>query len=127
MTEEEVEASGQRYWIGRNYYSQIAGGIALGITRNSSDNGFVKIIVGEGDTILGVHIVGPHAPILLQPFVYLMNANHKCERKRGSGNDKLIYPPLGSFTPINDSMVIHPSLNELTAWVIDNIDWHDEG
>lgn len=126
MTEEEVRASGQRYWIGRNYYSQIAGGIALGITRDSSDNGFVKIIVGEGDTILGVHIVGPHASILLQPFVYLMNAHHKCERKRRSGNDKLVYPPLGSFTPINDSMVIHPSLNELTAWVIDNIDWDDE-
>ena len=127
MTEAEAKKSGKKYWVGKNYYSQIAGGIALGITRDSSDNGFVKIIVGEGDTILGVHIVGPHAPILLQPFVYLMNANHKCERKRGSGNDKLIYPPLGSFTPINDSMVIHPSLNELTAWVIDNIDWHDEG
>jgi hypothetical protein len=24
-------------------------------------------------------------------------------------------------------MVIHPSLNELTAWVIDNIKWDDEG
>jgi hypothetical protein len=25
--------------------------------------------------------------------------------------------------PIHDSMVIHPSLNELTAWVIDKINW----
>ncbi len=126
MTEAEAKSSGKRCWIGKNYYSQIAGGIALGISRNSSDNGFVKIVVGEGDTILGVHIVGPHASILLQPFVYLMNANYKCERKRINEDRKLMYPPLGSFTPINDSMVIHPSLNELTAWVIDNIDWGEE-
>ena len=122
MTEAEAKKSGKKYWAGKNY-SQIAGGIALGINRDSNDNGFVKIIVGENDTILGVHIVGPQASILLQPFVYLMNANHKCERKRMNEGNKLVYPPLGSFTPINDSMVIHPSLNELTAWVIDNIDW----
>ncbi len=127
MTEAEARASGKRCWIGKNYYSKIAGGIAMGISKDSSDNGFVKIIVGEADTILGVHIVGPYASILLQPFVYLMNANYKCERKRLSGDNKLVYPPLGSFTPINDSMVIHPSLNELTAWVIDNIDWDSEG
>ena len=99
----------------------------MGISEDSCDNGFVKIVVGEANTILGVHIVGPYASILLQPFVYLMNANYKCERKRLNGDNKLVYPPLGSFTPINDSMVIHPSLNELTAWVIDNIKWDDEG
>ena len=126
LTEAEAKRPGEKCWIGKNYYSQIAGGIALGISKDSCDNGFVKIIVGEGDTILGVHIVGPHASILLQPFVYLMNANYKCERKRINEDRKLMYPPLGSFTPINDSMVIHPSLNELTAWVIDNIDWGEE-
>ena len=126
MTEAEVRSSGKRCWTGKNYYSQIAGGIALGISKDSCDNGFVKIIVGEADTILGVHIVGPYASILLQPFVYLMNANYKCERKRMSGDDKLVYPPLGSFTPINDSMVIRPSLTELPAWVIDYIEWDDE-
>lgn len=127
MTEAEARSSGKRCWIGKNYYSQIAGGIAMGISEDSCDNGFVKIVVGEANTILGVHIVGPYASILLQPFVYLMNANYKCERKRLNGDNKLVYPPLGSFTPINDSMVIHPSLNELTAWVIDNIKWDDEG
>lgn len=127
MTEAEVKNSGIRYWIGKNYFSQIAGGIAMGVTRDSTDNGFVKIIVGEEKTILGAHIVGPHASILLQPFVYLMNAKHKCEKRLTKRDNKLVCPPLGTFTPINDSMVIHPSLNELTAWVIDYIEWDDEG
>ncbi|MGI6085279.1 MAG: dihydrolipoyl dehydrogenase family protein [Acetivibrionales bacterium] len=125
MTEAEVKSSGIRYWTGKNYFSQIAGGIALGIAPDSTDNGFVKIIVGEEKTILGAHIVGHHASILLQPFVYLMNTNHKCEERQTKKENMFVCPPPGSFTPINDSMVIHPSLNELTAWVIGNIDWSD--
>lgn len=125
MTEAEAKRAGRRYWVGRNYFSKIAGGIAMGISEQSADNGFIKIIIGEEKTILGVHIAGPHAAILVQPFVYLMNANHVCHlTEQGS---RLICPPVGSYTPINDSMVIHPSLNELTAWVLGNIDWAQEG
>ncbi|NLX63184.1 MAG: dihydrolipoyl dehydrogenase [Clostridiaceae bacterium] len=123
MTEAEAKNSGKKYWVGRNYYSRIAGGIALGITDDSTDNGFVKIIAGENSTILGVHIVGPHAAILLQPFVYLMNVDYRCERRQMNEDNKPVYPPLGSFMPINNSMVIHPSLSELTAWAIGNIEW----
>ena len=126
ITEREANNSGKKYWVGKNYYSQIAGGIAMGISENSSDNGFVKIIVGEENTILGVHIVGPYAAILLQPFVYLMNANYKCKKQKTKRNSSLICPQLGSYTPINHSMVIHPSFNELTAWVLENIDWQSE-
>ncbi len=32
---------------------------------------------------------------------------------------RLMCPPLGTYAPIADSMVIHPSLNELTAWAIE--------
>lgn len=97
----------------------------MGISDDSSDNGFVKIIVGEQKTILGVHIVGPNAAVLVQPFVYLMNINYKCEEQKMENKNNLICPQLGSYTPIKDSMVIHPSFNELTAWVIDNINWQD--
>jgi pyruvate/2-oxoglutarate dehydrogenase complex dihydrolipoamide dehydrogenase (E3) component len=49
------------------------------------DDGFVKIIVGESKKIVGVHIVGPYASILVQPFVYLMHAGHRCpENKKAS-------------------------------------------
>jgi len=106
MTEAEAKKSGKKYRVGRNYYYQIAGGIALGIADDSTDNGFVKIIAGEDKSILGVHIVGPHAAILLQPFVYLMNVDYKCEKRQINRDNKTVYPPLGSFMPINDSMVI---------------------
>ena len=95
----------------------------MGITESSTDNGFVKIIVGEEKTILGAHIIGPHASILVQPFVYLMHANHKCHTQDIRKRNEITYPPLGSYMPINDSMIIHPSLNELTAWAISNINW----
>ncbi len=125
LTEEQVQKNNQKYWVGRNHYSQVAAGIAMGISNHSQDNGFVKIIVGEEDTILGVHIVGPHAAILVQAFVYLMNSGYKCERKRRRKPSTNDCPPLGTFTPINNSMVIHPALSELTAWALDNIEWDD--
>lgn len=123
MTEAQAKSAGIKYWIGRNHFSEIAGGIAMGISGRSTDNGFVKILVGEEKTILGVHIVGPHASILLQPFVYLMNTHQKCEKQPTKRSDVRICPPFGSYAPMNDSMVIHPSLNELTAWALDNIEW----
>ncbi|MGI6280451.1 MAG: dihydrolipoyl dehydrogenase family protein, partial [Acutalibacteraceae bacterium] len=115
MTEREAKASGQKYWVGIKHYSQIASGIAMGISENANDNGFVKIIVGEEKTILGVHIVGPHAAILLQPFVYLMNTSYKCEEQNIKRDSNAICPQLGNYMPIERSMVIHPSFNELTA------------
>lgn len=126
ITEQEAKNSEKKYWVGKNYYSQIANGIAMGIGKKSSDNGFVKIIIGEEKTILGVHIVGPHAAILLQPFVYLMNTNYICEEQKSKRNSSIICPQLGSYTPISHSMVIHPSFSELTAWVFENIDWQSE-
>lgn len=123
MTEAQAKESGKPYWVGKNHYSQIAGGIAMGISEHSADNGFVKIIIGEEKTILGVHIVGPYASMLVQPFVYLMNSKHRCGSQEGKKQDSLICPPVGSYAPIHYFMVIHPSFNELTAWALDNVDW----
>jgi len=44
----------------------------------------------------------------VQPFVYLMNL----------GLDS----SLGTYELIQDSMIIHPSLSELTAWVFETVD-----
>ncbi|MDD4773924.1 MAG: FAD-dependent oxidoreductase [Eubacteriales bacterium] len=131
ITESEAESRGLHYRTAKNFYSMIAGGIAMGYSRHGGDDGFVKIIAGEDKTILGVHIVGPNAAILLQPFEYLMNAGYKCGASRNFFQKfiaemqglKLNCSPAGTYEPISDSMVIHPSLNELTAWVIDKIDW----
>jgi mycothione reductase len=124
MTEKQVKDAGLKYWVGRNYYANVAYGIAMGIGHKSDDNGFIKLIIGEDSTILGVHIVGPYAAMLLQPFVYLMNASQKCEINPNRVCSTTMCPELGTYNPILDSMVIHPSLSELTAWVLENIDWN---
>lgn len=128
LTENQVKEMKMKYWTGMNYYHEVVGGIAMGYSRHG-DSGFVKIIIGEEKKILGAHIVGPQAALLVQPFVYLMNASHKCSESQMTRKIKsmeelrVICPPLGTYMPIHDSMVIHPSLNELTAWVIDKINW----
>ncbi|MGI6752433.1 MAG: dihydrolipoyl dehydrogenase family protein [Anaerovoracaceae bacterium] len=128
-TEEELKEKGIPYKAARKHYSEVTGGRAMGYQTRDSDNGFIKVIVGFDRRILGVHIVGPQASVLLQPFVYLMNAGYECNRKMLQMDDKklidelrLMCPSTGTYDPINNSMVIHPSLNELTAWVFDKIE-----
>jgi len=128
LTEKEAKEKKIPYKTAKNYYSEVVGGIAMGYSKNDEDNGFIKIIVGEDKKILGVHIVGPQAAVLLQPFVYLMNEGYECGKKaeafaekKGIEGLRTLCPHLGTYTPIRDSMVIHPSLNELTAWVFEKL------
>jgi mycothione reductase len=135
LTERQARGKGYRVFIGRNYYSDVAAGIAMGHSQHYSDNGFVKIVAGEDKRILGVHVVGPHAAILVQPFEYLINTGFKCDSPYASDADRewckarqAIYESCripGTLRPIMDSMVIHPSLNELTAWAIEEIEWEE--
>lgn len=129
MTEKEVKAKGIPYKTAKNYYSEVVGGIAMGYRKRDEDNGFIKMIVGHDKKILGVHIVGPQAAILLQPFVYLMNEGYQCNKKvqdcsgrKGIEGLRVLCPQMGTYEPISDSMVIHPSLNELTAWVFEKFE-----
>jgi len=133
LTEKEATERGYKVFIGRNFYSDVAGGIAMGFRHGAGDNGFVKIIAAEDKKIIGVHIVGPNAAILVQPFVYLMISGYQCkctqikeklDKSEHQYNTKEVCPQIGTYLPIADSMVIHPSLSELTAWAIDNIDWN---
>ncbi|HZD13186.1 MAG TPA: FAD-dependent oxidoreductase, partial [Candidatus Binatus sp.] len=77
--------------IGYYRYEDTAKGEAI----NAKDY-FVKVIV-EADTgkILGGHIVGPEASILIHEIVALMNAGDQ------------------SLQPVRDMMHIHPSLSEV--------------
>lgn len=126
ITEREAREKGLRYGVARNYYSSIAGGIAMGISQRSEDNGFAKIILGRDMKILGAHIVGPYASMLVQPFVYLMNAGTPCPDARASGGFRRAdCPTMGTVDPVTDSMVIHPSMNELAAWAIEDVEWAD--
>jgi mycothione reductase len=77
--------------IGMYRYEDIAKGEAMG-----AKDYFVKVIV-EKETlkILGAHIIGPHASVLIQEIINLM------------------YTPEQNAEPIIAGMHIHPALNEV--------------
>ncbi|MDH5783057.1 MAG: dihydrolipoyl dehydrogenase [Candidatus Bathyarchaeota archaeon] len=77
--------------IGIQRYEDTAKGEAMGVKDD-----FVKVIV-EKETmrILGAHIIGPHASVLIQEIINLM------------------YTPEQSAKPIITGMHIHPALNEV--------------
>ena len=93
MLEEGAKRGSLKYLVGYNYYSNVAKGVAM-----ANDHGLVKVIVEAGThRILGAHIAGPEADLLVQQVVYLMNAGDQ------------------SFLPMASSQVIHPSLSEVLA------------
>ena len=66
--------------------------------------GFVKVIVeGETGKILGGHIIGPEASILIQEIVNAMVSE------------------TGSFAPIAQGMHIHPALSEVVQNAFGNL------
>jgi len=126
MTEKEAIANGYEIFVAIHHYSEVAKGFAMGFEEGTEDDGFVKLIASKDRTILGVHIVGPYAAILVQPFVYLMNAGFTCNLSPVKSIDQIpkierACPTAGSFIPIYRSQVIHPSLNEVTAWALGNL------
>jgi dihydrolipoamide dehydrogenase len=77
--------------IGFQKYEDTAKGEAMNVKEY-----FVKVIVeAETSRILGAHIVGPYASILIHEIIPMMYA----------GN--------GSYEPISDSIHIHPALSEV--------------
>ena len=77
--------------IGIQRYEDTAKGLAMGVK-----DFFVKIIIESTTTkILGAHIIGPYASVLIQEIIDLM------------------YTPTQSAEPIADGMHIHPSLSEV--------------
>ncbi len=128
MTETEAIEKGYEILVGKHYYHEVAKGFAMGFEENEVDDGFVKLIVDKSYKILGAHIVGPFAAILVQQFVYLMNAGFTCDKAEDLDLDLDLIPKdiracpeAGALTPINSSMIIHPSMNELTAWAIGSL------
>jgi dihydrolipoamide dehydrogenase len=91
----EVEAIDQlgknKVLIGYQRYQDTAKGEAMSIT-----DYFVKVIVERNNLrILGAHIIGPQASVLIQEIINLM------------------YTPAQSAAPIINGMHIHPALNEV--------------
>ena len=126
MTEAEAIEKGHEIYVAIKNYSTVAKGFAMGFEKDEVDDGFVKLVVDKFYKILGAHVVGPNAAVLVQPFVYLMNAGFTCSLPEKADKEPIsrlerACPEAGSFMPIYQSMVIHPSLNEVTGWAIGSL------
>ncbi len=98
LTVEEAKEN-HNVLVGRSEYKDTAKGYAMG-----EEDGFCKLILSEDNgTILGAHIVGPYAPILIQEVINLMYAGE------------------GSVDPLYDALHIHPALSEVVSWSLDNL------
>lgn len=128
LTEEEAIKAGYNVGTGKNYYSSTAKGFAMGITPQSVNNGFIKIVVDKDtNNILGVHVAGPQASILFQPYVNLMNSGNtalkainedigsaRTKELRAKGLIRQMDPH--SIITVGETMSPHPSLSELAMW-----------
>ncbi len=86
-TEQELKKDGIKYKVGKAELKDTGMGGAL------QENGLAKVLADEQDNILGVHIIGPHASILIHEAIVAMKANGKIEA-------------------ITNSVYIHPALPE---------------
>lgn len=85
--------------VGKAKYSDVAQGAAMAEAET-----FAKVIVEAGsEKILGFHIIGPYAPILIQEVVNVM----------ASG---------GTINHLDAGMHIHPSISELVPRTLDNLE-----
>lgn len=105
--EEARQLYGDRVRVFHGAYSDIIAGISMGYTKRLDDDGFAKIITDDRQRILGAHVVGPQAAMIVQPYAYLMNAGgpEQAEQK-------------GTWLPISHAMTIHPTFAEIAAWAL---------
>lgn len=128
LTEEQALEQGHRVKTGINHYSTSAKGYAMGIEPGSEEDGFVKIVVdADSNEILGIHVIGPQASILFQPFVNLMNAgstklkpiheeiaSDRTKEARAKGLVRPMDPH--SVITVGETMTPHPALSEVIMW-----------
>jgi len=99
----EKEASKEHdILVGYYPYEDTAKGSAMAV-----EDYFVKVIVDSSDyRILGAHIVGPEASVLIQEIINLMYTKNQ------------------TFLPIYHGMHIHPSLSEVVERAFSNLHSH---
>lgn len=128
LSEENAKKKGYDVETAINHYSASAKGYAMGFEPGQDDDGFVKLVVDKKTKfILGAHIVGPEASILIQPFINnLMSGDHTIkpvhEDIASETAKKLRALPLTrTLTPksvytFSETMTPHPSLSEVVMW-----------
>ena len=98
LTEESARKT-RRILVGKAKYSSVAQGEAM-----MEENGFAKAIVeAKTEKMLGFHIIGPYAPILIQEVINVMAAK-------------------GNINHLQTGMHIHPALPELILKTLNNLE-----
>ena len=98
LTEEQARA-GHDILVARTRYFEVAKGVAMMETE-----GFAKAIVARDNRkILGFHIIGPYAPILVQEVINAMQSG-------------------GHIAEIDGGIHIHPALPELIPATLSNLE-----
>jgi dihydrolipoamide dehydrogenase len=99
LKEVEARQQGREILVGKAVYADTAMGAAMGGVK-----GFVKVIVEQKTgKILGGHIIGPYASMLIQEIVNAMVADDK------------------TFLPIIRGMHIHPAMSEVVQKAFGNL------
>lgn len=84
--------------VGKARYSEVAKGKAM-----MDEKSFAKIIIEKNSgRILGFHIIGPYAPILIQEVINALSSE-------------------GTVLPIVKGMHIHPALPEVIQTTLQNL------
>jgi mycothione reductase len=96
---QEAAARTHKILVGRAKYLDVAQGQAM-----NEKEGFAKAIVEEGSgKILGFHIIGPYAPILIQEVINVMAAG-------------------GNVNHIQTGLHIHPAITELIVRTLNAVE-----
>jgi dihydrolipoamide dehydrogenase len=104
LTEQQAIAQGYHIHVGRYNFYDSAKGFAIG-----DKEAFSKVVVdAESAKILGAHIVGPQASVLVQLVVDLMNAGDQ------------------TYMPLARAQIIHPALSEVVVRAFASLK-HPEG
>jgi dihydrolipoamide dehydrogenase len=99
LKEEEARQQGRKILVGKAFYKDTAQGAAMG-----EPKGFAKAIVDhETGKILGGHIIGPYASILIQEIINAMATGDQ------------------TFVPIARGLHIHPAMSELVQIAFANL------
>lgn len=128
LTEKEAIEQGYTVKTGKNVYSSSAKGFALGFDPGDENDGFAKIVVDtKTNNILGIHIIGPQASILFQPYVNLLNSgdtpltpineeigSELTKQLRSEGLVRKMDPH--SVITVGETMTPHPGLSEVAMW-----------
>lgn len=129
LSEAEATRQGYDVKVGKHMYSQTVKGYSLGFRNGDPLDCFAKAVVDkETNEILGIHVIGPEAANLIQPYVNLMSAGNNmhavtdediCSAEtalyRQSEMSRYLDPH--NINTVLESMTPHPALTELVTWL----------